>query len=108
MWNAMKELASSWHELGTEVELYGEEGLWTIYGHEACSRFHMAIANDQNGSIKLFVNKKEVTELTANEATELRNSFGFHHSEALSDYDLFMGKCGNKDFVEPTTSFIIG
>ena len=29
MWNAMKELESKWHELGTEVELYGEEGLWT-------------------------------------------------------------------------------
>ena len=107
-WNTMKELASHWHELGTEVELYGEEGLWTIYGHEACAKFHMAIANDQHGSIKLFDNNKDVSDLTLEEATEVRNYLGLNHCEAITDYDVFMAKCGSKDFVTPTPSFIIG
>jgi hypothetical protein len=107
-WNAMDELKSHWHELGEEVELHGEEGLWTIFGHEACAQFHMAIANDQHGSIKMFVNKKDVTELSEKEATEVRYYLGLHHSDGLTNYDVFMAKTGNKDFVQTTTQFIIG
>ena len=79
-----------------------------VYGHEACAKFHMCIANDQNGSIKMYANVNDVRELTAEESTEIREYFGFSHSEAITDYDVFMAKCGDKDFVTPTPSFIIG
>jgi hypothetical protein len=107
-WDTMDEFKANWHLLSDDVELYGEEGTWSVYTHECDSKMHLCIANDQYGSIKLLNLKVDVDDISHAVATQVRTYRGVKASDKITNFDLFMMTTSDKNFVTGVNAFLIG